>query len=208
MSKQRGQYTLAPYSGASLAVMLNHLITLRDIDEVEAAEPEHILAAQQRTADFLREMGVEDDPAGADIAATAAREAFAAVNQGAEATPRQREALLKLRSPAAVAHLTGMLTAYDWEFVEQAKEMRAYAVSQILEETKHPDARIRLKALQLLGNVTEVGLYTERIEVTKKDASEEELERRLRERLEKFLKPTLVEEVPATPVITGEAPGA
>ncbi|NBP81144.1 hypothetical protein EBU58_10610, partial [bacterium] len=46
-----------------------------------------------------------------------------------------------------------------------------------------------LKALQMLGNVTEVALFTERVEVTKKDASEEEIERRLRERLSKFILP-------------------
>ena len=82
-----------------------------------------------------------------------------------------------------------MLTAYDWEFVNQAKELRGYTVSKILEETKHPDARIRLKALQMLGNVTEVALFTERVEVIKKDASEEEIEKRLRDRLAKFLTP-------------------
>jgi hypothetical protein len=58
-----------------------------------------------------------------------------------------------------------------------------------LEETTHPDARILLKALQMLGNVTEVALFTERVEVTKKDVSEEEIEKRLRERLEKLLTP-------------------
>jgi hypothetical protein len=41
----------------------------------------------------------------------------------------------------------------------------------------------------MLGNVTEVALFTERVEITKKDASEEEIERRLRERLSKFLSP-------------------
>jgi hypothetical protein len=82
-----------------------------------------------------------------------------------------------------------MLTAYDWEFIHQAKELRGYTVSKILEETKHPDARIRLKALQMLGNVTEVALFTERVEVIKKDASEEEIEKRLRDRLAKFLTP-------------------
>ena len=82
-----------------------------------------------------------------------------------------------------------MLTAYDWEFIGQAKELRGYAVAKILEETKHPDAKIRLKALQMLGNVTEIALFTERVEVTKKDASEEEIEKRLRERLSKFITP-------------------
>lgn len=171
--------------------MLDHLISLKDVDDVDSVPTEALIAAQQRTAEWLAEIGDEPaDPTGEGAAL--AREAFTAVNRGVMPTDKQREALLRLKTPAAVRHLTGMLVAYDWDFVEQAKEMRAYAVAQIMEETKHPDARIRLKALQLLGNVTEIGLYTERIEVTKKDASEEELERRLKERLQKFLNPERV----------------
>lgn len=183
--------------------MLNHLLSLQDIDDIQDVPPATLIAAQQRTADWLEELGVRDDAAIADQAAQSARKAFEEVNKGIAPTTAQRDALLRIKSPAAVRHLTGMLTAYDWEFVEQAKELRAYAVAQIMEETKHPDARIRLKALQMLGQVTEVGLYTTRVEVTTKDASEEELEARLKERLKKFLAPTLVEEVkqavPAAP---------
>jgi hypothetical protein len=49
----------------------------------------------------------------------------------------------------------------------------------------------------MLGKVTEVGLFTERIEVKKIDASEEEIEARLKERLEKFLDPERVIEIAA-----------
>ena len=62
-----------------------------------------------------------------------------------------------------------------------------------LEESAEWD--VRLKALQMLGNVTEVALFTERVEVTKKDASEEELESRLRERLARFMKKPVPVEV-------------
>jgi hypothetical protein len=46
-----------------------------------------------------------------------------------------------------------MLTAYDWRFVQQAKELRGYAVAKLVEETANPNANIRLKALGLLGEV-------------------------------------------------------
>ena len=205
MSKGQAQCTLRHLRGQPVHAMLNHLLSIQDIEVFDNAPPATIIAAQQRTADWLAELGVRDDQAVADQAAQAAREAFEAVNKGIAPTGAQRDALLRVKSPAAVRHLTGMLTAYDWEFVEQAKEMRAYAVAQIMEETRHPDPRIRLKALQMLGNVTEVGLYTTRVEVTTKDASEEELEARLKERLKKFLSPTLIEALPAD--ATGAAAG-
>mgnify|MGYP006280121885 FL=1 len=160
-----------------------------DFVPLEQTSPVTIVAAQKETADWLQGLGVPpDDAITTRQEQAAAREAFNALNF----TPHedsQRTALVAVKTPAAVQHLVGMLTAYDWEFVEKAKELRSYTVSKILEETTHPDARIRLKALQMLGNVTEVALFTERVEVTKKDVSEEEIEKRLRERLEKLLTP-------------------
>jgi hypothetical protein len=153
------------------------------------AAPSDILSAQHATAEWLKELSVPPD----DVITTrqeqaAAREAFNALNFSPD-TAAQRTALVAIKTPAAVQRLVGMLTAYDWEFVERAKELRSYTLTKILEETTHPDARIRLKALQMLGNVTEVALFTERVEVTKKDVSEEELEKRLQERLSKLLTP-------------------
>jgi hypothetical protein len=61
------------------------------------------------------------------------------------------------------------------------------AVAKILEETNHPDARIRLKALDMLGRVTEVGLFTERIEVKKADMSDNEIDQKIKDKLNKFM---------------------
>ncbi len=88
------------------------------------------------------------------------------------------------------------MTAYDWAFVDQAKELRGYAVSQILEETKNPDTRFRLKALEMLGKVTEVALFTERVEIKKTDMSDSELEQRIKEKLNKFMHVIDVVDVP------------
>jgi hypothetical protein len=59
--------------------------------------------------------------------------------------------------------------------------------SQLLEECKNPSANIRLKALGLLGKVTEVGLFTDKIEVKKTDLTDEEIDRKLKDKLAKFM---------------------
>lgn len=168
--------------------------------------PVRVLQAQAATADVLDALGVpSDDEIDAAVQRRAAREAFTAlaINPDDDA---QRAALAQLKVPEAVQQTVAMLSAYDWEFVDQAKQMRGYAVTKIIEETKHPDARIRLKALQMLGNVTEVKLFTERVEVRNIDATEEEINARLKEKLSKFLQPTIVAEVPqkALPETTAE----
>jgi hypothetical protein len=88
-----------------------------------------------------------------------------------------------------------MLTAYNWKFVEQAQEIRGKAVAQLLEEIEHPDARIRLKAIELLGKVTEIGLFTERVEVKKDQLADHELDERIREKLAQLQKTVEAEAV-------------
>ena len=163
-----------------------------DFTPLEAAKPSKLLEAQVNTTAWLDEMGVpSDEMIDAKLQTEAARDAFTAVvtatAPGKEPELSERAKLVALKTPEAVRHLTGMLVAYDWEFVQQAKELRGYAVAKIVEETKNADARIRLRALQMLGQVTEVGLFTERVEVTRIDASEAEIEKRLREKLSKFM---------------------
>jgi hypothetical protein len=80
-----------------------------------------------------------------------------------------------------------MLAAYDWQFIDMAQEIRGYTVAKLVEETEHPNANVRLKALVALGKVTEVGLFTEKIEVKKTEMSDSELETRIKEKLNRFM---------------------
>ena len=170
-----------------------------------------VLGAQVATADWLDELGVpSDEELDNRLQRTAARQAFTEIVVEPEATDEsQKLALAQVKTPEAVRHLVGMLSAYDWEFVEQAQQLRGYVVAKIMEETKHPDAKVRLKALQMLGNVTEVAAFTERVEVKQtKDLNEAELNERLQERLKAFLDKTVVAEAtPALPPTGGDNQG-
>jgi len=155
---------------------------------VEKTHPTEHVNAQTNTLDWLKELGAADEFEIATEAQTqAARTAF--TNLVTAQPPNQtHKALEQIKTPAAVQHLVGMLTAYDWQFINQAQEIRGYAMAQLLEETKNPSASIRLKALALLGKVTEVGLFTEKIEVKKSEMTDAELEARIKEKLGKMAK--------------------
>ena len=152
----------------------------------EKADPTTTIDAKVKTAEWLKNLELEDEEIETKADVQAARKSFASLVTGQSVATTQ-QALTSIKAPAAVQHLVGMLTAYDWAFVEQAKELRGYAVAQILEEVKHPDARIRLKALDMLGKVTEVALFTERIEVKKTEMSDVELENRIKDKLNRFM---------------------
>ena len=149
--------------------------------------PMQALDGKINTTDWLKSMGAPDKEAVVtELEKHQARETFTALTTNAP-TADAHAMVSHLETPAAVRHLTGMLTAYDWEFIQQAKELRGYAVAKILEECEHPTASIRLKALALLGKVTEVGLFTDKVEVKKVDLTEDEVDRKLKEKLAKFM---------------------
>ena len=170
--------------------MLDHLVqfgpeitTSEGFKPLDKAGADEVLSAQVATADWLQELGVDTDDEIIDQLETAtAREAFQSLVT-AQPDKEQKQKLVQIKTPEAVRHITGMLTA----FVQQAKEPRGYTVAKLVEETQNPNANIRLKALGLLGKVTEVGLFTEKIEIKKVDASDEEIEQRIKEKLNRFM---------------------
>jgi hypothetical protein len=142
------------------------------------------LNAQKITSDWLKAFDDEDD----EILTQAQQEKVAdTFNALTRSDPRTKEKLLQLDLPEEIKAAIGMVTAYQWKFVEQAEELRSMSVAKIVKETEHPDARIRLKALELLGKVTEVALFTDRISIKSEDVTDEELDARIKEKLGKYM---------------------
>lgn len=91
----------------------------------------------------------------------------------------------ELQRPAVVLHLEALLSEYDYEVLRDATQIRQYVTNRLLEESSpDKDPKQTLKALQMLGNITEVGLFTERHEITVKQQTTEELEDKLKQALE------------------------
>lgn len=151
---------------------------------LDKTTPAQTLSAQHKTSEWLQSFADEDDEILDEAQQQKTAEAFNAL---VTADPSAKQKLLQLDLPSEIKSAIGMVTAYQWKFVEQAEELRSMSVSKIVKETEHPDARIRLKALELLGKVTEVGLFTDRIQVKSEDISDEELDARIKEKLGKYM---------------------
>ena len=142
------------------------------------------LSAQHKTSQWLKDFEDEDD----EILSEAQQEKVAdAFNALTTSDPRAKQKLMQLDLPEEIKAAVGMVTAYQWKFVEQAEELRSMAVANIVKEVHHPDARIRLKALELLGKVTEVALFTDRVQIKSEDVTDEELDARIKEKLGKYM---------------------
>lgn len=92
-----------------------------------------------------------------------------------------------LAPPGVVTHLSMLLSEYDKTVVQSAAQLRVYITNRLLLESDSEDPRIRIKALEMLGKISDVGLFTEKTEITMRHRPTEELEQMLRERLTRVI---------------------
>jgi len=93
---------------------------------------------------------------------------------------------------ASLQYLDKMLSEYDHELINSAVRIREYTKNKLLVESDNPDGKIRIRALELLGKMKDVGLFTDRIEITHKTKTDEELEDELQKKLERYMGSALV----------------
>lgn len=153
-------------------------------DPLDSKNATETFSAQIKTSKWLESFADEDEEILSEAEEKKVVDAFNAMTTR---DPRAKEKLLNLDLPEEIRSAVGMVTAYQWKFVEQAEELRSMAVSHIVKEIQHPDARIRLKALEMLGKVTEVALFTDRVSIKSEEVSDEELDQRIKEKLGKYM---------------------
>jgi hypothetical protein len=155
-----------------------------DFDPLENLTPAQTLNAQHKTSKWLESFQDDDE---ATLTEAQEEKTVDAFNALVRSDPNTKNKLLQLDLPEEIKAAVGMVTAYQWKFVEQAENLRSMAVSKIVKEIEHPDARIRLKALEMLGKVTEVALFTDRIAVKSEEVTDEELDARIKEKLGRYM---------------------
>ena len=104
----------------------------------------------------------------------------------------------ELANPGVLVHLGALLNEYDKTVVQSAHQLRTYITNRLLLESDNKDPRIRMKALEMLGKISDVGLFTDKTEITMRHRPTEELEQLLRERLTKVIEAEVVPNAPKT----------
>ena len=91
-------------------------------------------------------------------------------------------------TPASLLNVRSYLDEYGRQVVTHAIEMRHLVTNRLLEESQNPDPRIRIRALELLGKHSDVGLFTDKQELTVTHQTTDELKERLRSKLQKLIR--------------------
>jgi len=119
---------------------------------------------------------------------------------------REKELLEAVANAQKPANLTNQTTAfsaaaflrtYGSQLAMDAAQARAAITNKLMEIADCGDPRYELKALELLGKHSDIGIFTERSEITINYKSPEELEKAIKERVKNLLNATVVDVTPA-----------
>jgi hypothetical protein len=90
-------------------------------------------------------------------------------------------------TPASIVLTGAILEEFGHLVVRDSQRIRYLVTNKLLIESENPDARIRMRALELLGKMSDVGLFTEKKELTVRHTSSEELRADLKGKLKALI---------------------
>ena len=73
---------------------------------------------------------------------------------------------VKRMSAEAIAMINQSLKDYSASVVESSQQLRTYVTNKLLEETVSHNAQTRIRALELLGKISDVALFAEKTDIT------------------------------------------
>lgn len=93
-------------------------------------------------------------------------------------------------------YASAILKKYDYQAIEDAQQARSFITNKLIELADCGDAKIEIKALELLGKHSDIGIFTERSEITIHHRSSTELEHSIKERIKRLLNSDIVDVTP------------
>lgn len=158
------------------------------LDTEEGKNFHETVIVAANTADLLQELGASIEIEKDDIDKTL--ELFKAANR--------HVAKHALKTPSTASAAALFLRSYANQVATDAAEIRSAVTSKLMEIANCGDPRYELKALELLGKHSDVGLFTERSEITINHKTSSDLEEAIKERVKRLLNANIVDVTPIT----------
>lgn len=147
------------------------------------------VASASETVHMLAKRGMQIEPLTAADERTVAA-IVTAYAQDPEATSRiSSNKRIGTMTPAALRAIDMSLKEFGINVVESSTQLRHYVTNKLIEETDNPDPRIRVRALELLGKISDVGLFADKTEVMITHQTTGDLKDALRAKLERLVNP-------------------
>lgn len=166
-----------------------------DLTDEQPKTHSDAVATAVNTVDLIEELGGSIDFSDEDL------HKAANLIKGAEksSTPRH----IATSSEAAAAHR--LVREFDFQAFSDALQARNYITNKLIKLSDCGDPKLEIKALELLGKHSDIGLFTDRSEITINHTSSSALENSIKERVKRLLNadvtdvPALIDELDTLP---------
>ena len=148
-----------------------------DLSDEEPKTHKDGVAIAVNTVDLLEELGASIDYTDTDL--HAAKDLIT----GTEKPNAPRTISVSAQAKAAQV----LIKEFDFQAFADVHQARNFITNKLVSLADCGDTRIEIKALELLGKHSDIGLFTERSEVTIKHTTSEALEKSIRERVKRLL---------------------
>jgi hypothetical protein len=101
-----------------------------------------------------------------------------------------------LTNPNTAFAAAAFLRTYGQQIALDATQARAAITNKLMEIANCGDPRYELKALELLGKHSDIGIFTERSEITINYKNAEDLEQAIKERVKRLLNADIIDVTP------------
>lgn len=101
--------------------------------------------------------------------------------------PKGKNLPAELNTPEVAAKVGALLKYYDQQVVADAVQLRTVITNKLILLADCGDPRYELKALEMLGKISDVGLFTEKSEVTIVHKTTDDLEAAIRDKVRRLI---------------------
>lgn len=157
-----------------------------DLSDHEPKTHADAVAVAANTANLIAELGGSVDFSDDDL------EKAKTLIQGAgkSKTPKHVTSSAEAR---AAAHL---IKRFDFQAFADAQQARNFVTNKLIALADCGDPKLELKALELLGKHSDIGLFTERSEITVHHTSSKSLEESIKERVKRLMNSNIIDVTP------------
>jgi hypothetical protein len=126
--------------------------------------------------EFLTQQGFPEPPPPPEPQLT-----YAEKNEALNIFLEQPDAPHAPTTPGAAKALDKLLKRFDYTLANSTNKMRQYVLFKLFELAENEDPKLQIKAVEMLGKVSEIGLFTTKVEVAAADRPTGDLETELNE---------------------------
>lgn len=166
-----------------------------DLSDEQPRTHKDSIAVAANTASLIEELGGSIDFSNGDL-----YQAAALIN-GLDKPSEPKH----VTEPAEAKAISVLIRQFDFQTFADTQQARNYITNKLLKLSDCGDPKLELKALELLGKHSDIGLFTERSEVTVHHKTSHDLENSIKDRIKRLLNADVLDAKPLISELEAES---